>query len=77
MAGQNFRITQGLNVRDIEVIDSEGNIVRPSTVQTMQSLTDIDFTGLVNDGILMWNAASEKWIVTKQLDTHSIDAGQY
>ncbi len=77
MASSNFRITQGLTVQGVEVIDSEGQLVQPSTVQTMRSLTDIDFTGLQDDGLLMWDISAEKWIITKHLDTHSIDAGTY
>ncbi len=77
MAASNFRITQGLNVRDIEVIDVNGNIVAPSLVNTLRSLTDIDFTNLVDDGLLMYRHSTDSWVISKQLDTHSIDAGHY
>lgn len=77
MAKQNFRISAGLTVNDIEVIDAHGNIVRPSTVQTMNSLTDVDFSNLQDDGLLMYKGASSQWVITKELDTHNIDAGHY
>ena len=77
MAASNFRITQGLNVRDKEVIDVDGNIVAPSLVNTLRSLTDVDFTNLVEDGLLLYRPSIEKWVISKQLDTHSIDAGHY
>ena len=77
MAQSQFRITRGLRVRDIEVIDDDGNIVAPSTVQTLESLTDVDFTQLQNDGVLMYKQAESKWVVTKNFESHFIDAGQY
>lgn len=77
MAHSQFRISRGLRVRDIEVIDDDGNIVAPSIVQTLQSLTDVDFNNLVDDGVLMYKQSAGKWVITKDFDTHNIDAGHY
>lgn len=77
MAQSQFRISNGLRVRDIEVIDNNGNIVAPSIVQTLQSLTDVDFNNLVDDGVLMYKQSAGKWVITKDFDTHNIDAGHY
>lgn len=77
MAQSQFRITSGLRVRDIEVIDNQGRIVAPSIVQTLSTLTDVDFSQLVDDGVLMYKQSINKWVVTKDFDTHNIDAGQY
>ena len=77
MAHSQFRISRGLRVRDIEVIDDNGNIVAPSTVATLESLTDIDFNNLVDDGVLMYKQSVSKWVVTKDFESHNIDAGHY
>lgn len=77
MAQSQFRITRGLRVRDIEVIDDNGNIVAPSIVQTLQALTDVDFSQLVDDGVLMYKESAGKWVVTKDFESHNIDAGHY
>lgn len=77
MAEEQFRIRGGLTVGDVEIVNPNGEIVAQSIVNQLAQLTDVDLSSLVNDGVLMYNASTGKWVVTKQFDNHEINAGHY
>lgn len=47
----------------------------PPGVNKIADMSDIDFTGLQQDSILMYDTSSNKWKPSKKLETHLINAG--
>lgn len=45
--------------------------------QTMAALTDVDLSGLINGGLLVYNSNAAKWKVTNKLEGQIIESGQF
>ena len=53
-----------------------GGMIGPH-VTTLKGLSDLDLTYLAAGSLLVYNAGTEKWTATNQLNQQSVDAGQF
>jgi hypothetical protein len=53
-----------------------GGMIGPH-VTTLKGLSDLDLTDLAAGSLLVYNAGTEKWTATNQLNQQSVDAGQF
>jgi hypothetical protein len=49
----------------------------PGTVGNLESLPNVDGTGIVDGALLVFDSSSETWVATKTLEKQNITGGQY
>lgn len=52
-------------------------IMGPQGVTSLQGLTDIDTTNLINGSLLIYNTGTHKWTATNLLEQQIVESGQY
>jgi hypothetical protein len=63
------------NVEVTKVITS--GMMPPNTVGTITNSSDVDVSALQDGGILIYNAATNKWTATNLLEKQIFEAGQF
>lgn len=61
------------------VLNSSTVLTNPAFVSSLQDILDVDITtnGKINGSVLVYNAATNKWISTRILDAQDITGGHY
>lgn len=63
------------NVQVTHVVTS--GMMPPNTVGNITNSSDVDISGLQDGGILVYNAATNKWVAGNLLDKQIFEAGQF
>jgi len=53
-----------------------GGMIGPH-VTTLKGLSDLDITNLTGGSLLVYNAGTEKWTATTELNQQVVDSGQF
>ena len=53
-----------------------GGMIGPH-VTTLKGLSDLDITNLTGGSLLVYNAGTEKWTATLELNQQVVDSGQF
>ena len=53
-----------------------GGMIGPH-ITTLKGLSDLDLTNLTGGSLLVYNAGTEKWTATLELNQQVVDAGQF
>jgi len=54
-----------------------GMIGPQSGVTTLEGLSNVDITNLVNGGLLVYQTSVQKWVATTTLDAQNMEGGYY
>jgi hypothetical protein len=54
---------------------NQSNLLR--TIGTLQSLSDVDTSGVVDGSVLVYNTTEEKFLATTLLENQIIDGGKF
>lgn len=63
------------NVQVTKVVTS--GMMPPNIVSTLTNSSDVDVSALQDGGILVYNAATNKWTATNLLEKQIFEAGQF
>ena len=75
-------VVQRQEVHNVVVDDKKATIVvtgmmPPPAASTITNSADIDISGLQDGGMLIYNAATQKWVATNLLEKQIFEAGQF
>ena len=78
----NSTVVQKQEVHNVVVDDKKATIVvtgmmPPPSTASITNSADIDITGLQDGGMLVYNAATQKWVATNLLEKQIFEAGQF
>lgn len=63
------------NVQTTQIVTS--GMMPPNMVGNITNSSDVDITGLQDGGMLVYNAATNKWVATNLLEKQIFEAGQF
>ena len=78
----NSTVVQKQEVHNVVVDDKKATVIvtglmPPPAASSITNSADIDISGLQDGGMLVYNAATQKWIATNLLEKQIFEAGQF
>lgn len=69
--------TTTVRVQEADLVNASTSVFNPISVATINAIGDVDASGAQNGSVLVYNAATNKWISTTTLDLQNMEGGEY